>query len=219
MPFPMRAYPAFLNLRERPVLVVGGGRVAARKARGLLRAGAAVTVVAPALRPGFPEGVRHEARRFKASDVVGRVLVMAATDDPAVNAAAAKAARKAGALVNIADDPAGSDFHVPSVLRRGRLTLAIATSGASPAVAKRLRRDLARTYGPSFRVYLKVLAGLRPLILSEVPDPALRRAVFRRLARPEFAEACAREGESGGRHAMLAVVREAAGLLAGASAR
>lgn len=211
----MRLYPVFLNLRGRNVLVVGGGPVALRKARGLLRAGARVTVVSPRLASGLPSGAVHARRPYRASDATGKFLVVAATDDPGLNAAVARDARSAGALLNAVDDPSGSDVHVPSVLRRGSLTLAVATGGAAPAVARRIRRELGAAYGPVYAVYLRLLAGLRPRVLREIRDPALRLQVFRRLAGPEFPAVCAREGEAGGRKVMLAVVREAVRLRTG----
>lgn len=142
----MRLYPVFLRLSGRPVLVVGGGDVGARKARGLLAADAKVTAVAPRFSADFPPGATRFRRRYRASDVRGKLLVVAATDDAGLNARIAGDARAAGALANVVDDPHGGDYHVPAVLRKGLFSLAISTGGASPALAKRLRLALARRW-------------------------------------------------------------------------
>ena len=144
---PMRLYPVFLDLRDRSVLVVGGGPVAARKAKGLLKAGARVTVVAPAFSRAFPKAVRRLKRRYRASDVRGNLLVVVATDDGALNVRIARQARSAGALVNRADDAGDCDYHVPSVFRKGGLAVAVSTGGTSPALARRIRLDLLERYG------------------------------------------------------------------------
>ena len=144
---PMRLYPVFLNLKGRRVLIVGGGPGAARKAKGLLKAGARVTVVAPAFSPALPKAVRRLRRRYSASDVRGNLLVVAATDDRALNVRIARQARSAGALVNRTDDSGDCDYHVPSVFRKGELAVAVSTGGTSPALARRIRLDLLKRYG------------------------------------------------------------------------
>jgi siroheme synthase-like protein len=140
-------YPAFLALEGRPCLVVGGGKVAEGKVRGLLAAGARLTVVSPALKPAVQElansgVIRHLPRNYEAGDIRGMTLVMVATDDGAVNAQVASDCRKCGIWVNAADDPPNCDFILPSVIRKGRVTIATSTSGASPALARRLREEL-----------------------------------------------------------------------------
>ena len=143
-----RLFSLALRVTGRPCLVVGGGAVAARKVAALLEAGALVEVVAPELGPELAaqrrEGAswRWMAKPFSAADVVGCLLVIAATDDRQVNRRVAEAAREQRALVNVVDDPDESDFFVPSVLRRGPLHFAVTTSGLAPAVSARLRRRL-----------------------------------------------------------------------------
>lgn len=137
-------YPVFLDITGKPVLLVGGGRVALEKLGRLVEAGAAVTVVAPELADGVREFVaagqaRWLARAFQPGDTAGAYLVMVATDDGAVNRAVAEEARSNGALVNAADDAGNSDFILPAVARKGRLTLAGSTGGSSPAMARWLR--------------------------------------------------------------------------------
>ena len=143
----MPLYPVFLNLKGRSVLVVGAGAVGMRKARGLQAAGARVTVVATTFSGALPAGVRRLRRRYRTADVFRKLLVVAATDDTALNARIAREARCAGALVNRADDAEDCDYQVPSVFRKGRLALAVSTGGSAPALAKRIRLDLLKRYG------------------------------------------------------------------------
>ncbi|MDF1555505.1 MAG: bifunctional precorrin-2 dehydrogenase/sirohydrochlorin ferrochelatase, partial [Deferrisomatales bacterium] len=123
---------------------VGGGPVAARKVDGLAGAGAAITAVAPvavaAIAAAEAAGTLTWRRReFREEDLEGQVLAFAATSDSGVNRAVAQAARLRGVWVNRADDPADCDFHVPAALRRGPVTVAVATDGASPVLAAWLR--------------------------------------------------------------------------------
>ena len=143
----MGYYPIFLEVGAKPVLLVGGGHVALEKVGRLVDSGADVTLVAPELIPpvrAFAEDgrVRWLPRRFEPNDTRGFELVMVATDDGAVNAQVADEARANGALVNAADDVANCDFILPSVVRRGTITLAASTAGTSPALARWLRERL-----------------------------------------------------------------------------
>ena len=140
-------YPVFLELCGRPVLVIGGGRLALEKVTGLLAAEARITVVAPALNEELTtlrDGgrIEHLARAYESGDMFGRTVVMAANDDPTDNARLQSDARSAGVLLNAADDPAHCDFILPAVVRQPPLTLAISTGGGSPAVARRVREEL-----------------------------------------------------------------------------
>lgn len=125
------------------MLVVGGGKVALRKARGLVDAGARVTVVAPRAQPSFDAlPVRRLPRRFRVSDLAGAALVFAATDARSVNLRIGEAARKRGILANIADSAAECDFVVPARLERGGIQIAIATGGRKPRLSAELRKKL-----------------------------------------------------------------------------
>jgi len=138
------AYPVFLNLEGVPVLLVGGGQIALRKASGLVAAGARLTVIAPEVRPELAELAAEVQRRpFADDDCAGFRLVMTATDDPAVNARVHAAAAAAGIWVNSADDPANCSFILPAVARRGPVVAAVSTGGASPALASHLRSVIA----------------------------------------------------------------------------
>lgn len=143
----MAYYPLCLEMAGRRCLVVGGGPVAERKVAGLLEAGARLTVVSPAVTARLADWARAErirliGREYAASDLVGHSVVFVATDDGRVNADVARDARAAVVLVNAADDPAHCDFILPAVLRRGELTVAVSTGGASPALARTVRDEL-----------------------------------------------------------------------------
>lgn len=139
-------YPVFLDLTGLPVLVVGGGPVALRKVTGLVAAGAEVTVVAPEVVDGIGDLAGVERRRYTAGDLARARLVVTATDDPAVNAQVAAEARAAGIFVNSADDPENCTFILPAIARRGPITVAVSTGGVSPALASRLRDQIASTH-------------------------------------------------------------------------
>jgi precorrin-2 dehydrogenase / sirohydrochlorin ferrochelatase len=156
-------YPVNLVLDGRRCLVVGGGRVALRKVEGLVACGARVTVVAPtvdsALR-SLPD-VTVAERPWEPEDLGGMWLVVAATDEPAVNRAVFAEGQRRGVWVNGADDPANCSFTLPSVVRRGDLQVTVSTGGRSPALATWLRRRLEGEIGPEYAVLLDLLATER----------------------------------------------------------
>jgi len=139
--------PIFLDVREQPCLVVGGGAVAARKCSLLLRAGARVTVLAPELSAAFDADltagrVAHRAARFRDEDLEGVAVAIAATSDDAVNRAVASAARARRIPVNVVDQPALCSFILPSIIERAPLVVAVSSGGASPVLARLLRARL-----------------------------------------------------------------------------
>jgi len=144
----MALYPIFVETAGRRVIVIGGGHVGAEKVRGLLAGEADVTVVSPELNDelrGYRDDgrIRHIAREYMESDLDGGYeFIMVATDDGAINAEVAAAGKRRGIWVNAADDPKNCDFILPAVVRKGKITLAASTSGASPALARRLREEL-----------------------------------------------------------------------------
>jgi siroheme synthase-like protein len=139
----LKHYPIFLDLKDRPVLVVGAGKVALRKAKGLLEAGARVTIVAPEWEPEFETlPVRIVRRRFRASDLSGVVLIFAATDDRLANHRIGIAAKGKGVFANIADSAEECDFLVPARVERGNLQFAVSTGGESPRLSAELRKKL-----------------------------------------------------------------------------
>ncbi len=160
-------YPVALLLQGRKVLVVGGGRVAAQKVRGLLAGGADdVTVVAPEVDPSI-EGVRIERRPYEPGEAAGYRLVFTATDDRAVNQQVFDDAEAAGVWCNSADDPERCAFHVNAVVRQGPITVAIGTEGTSPALATYLRRKLEAELGVEYVTLAQLLAERRDALRSE----------------------------------------------------
>ena len=169
-------------------MVVGGGRVAARKVVPLVAAGADVTVVAPelgeelaAVRESDPRW-RWVGRAFEPGDVIGCLLLVAATDDRQVNRRAAEAGRAAGVLVNIVDDPEASDFVVPSVVQRGPLQIAVSTAGLAPAFSAALRRRIEQQFPQAFGQAVEVVAAARADARAAGLGESERRAFARRLA-------------------------------------
>jgi precorrin-2 dehydrogenase/sirohydrochlorin ferrochelatase len=165
------SYLVNLCLEGRDVLVVGAGGVAARKVGGLLAAGASVRVVAPsageAVERLADEGRLSLLRReYVPEDVEGAFLVIAATDDEDLNAAVSADARRNGCLVNVVDRPALCTITLPAVVRRGDLTLAVATNGRCPAMARSLREELEARYGETYGEALTVMGRLRDGMLS-----------------------------------------------------
>ena len=159
-------FPVMLDLEGRECLVVGAGVVAARKVAGLLDAGARVTVVSPVLAPAVLDiardgRLRWWPREYAKGDVTGFALVMVATDDEAVNALVAAEARERAIWVNCADDPGRCDFILPSVLRRGPLTVAVSTGGASPTVAHMVREELELVLPSDYGALTEVVADVR----------------------------------------------------------
>ena len=196
----MRYYPIFLDLRGRRCAVVGGGRVAERKVRALLRAGASVHVISPSVTPRLAllaarKKIDLTPRTYRPADLEGPapsrpedgrgvrpVLVFAATDSPETQSAVRKDAEEVGALVNVADDARESDFIVPASFAQGDLLVAISTSGSSPALARRLRRQLQLTLGREYRGYLRLLREARKQVMDTLPDEAQRARIFRQLS-------------------------------------
>jgi precorrin-2 dehydrogenase / sirohydrochlorin ferrochelatase len=179
----MKYYPVFLDVRERPCLVVGGGQVAERKAIALFDAGADLSLISPSLTPSLAElagkgKITHHSKTFEERDIAGAYLVIAATNDAAVNEAVARVCRKRGVLVNAATSPDEGTFVVPSVVERGDLLIAISTCGDSPALARKVREDLERTYGPEYGTFLEKMANLRRRLLHDVADEDARRKVY-----------------------------------------
>lgn len=177
------SYPVMLNLEERLVLVVGGGRVALRKVRGLLEAGALVRLVSPELCRDLAPLTDHQnlewlERGYETLDLEGCWLAVAATDDREVNQRIGREAHRAGVWVNVADEPENCGFTVPASLRRGELTLAVSTGGASPLLAARIRDNLAELFDPCWADYCGLLAKLRARILEAGRGSDENRKVF-----------------------------------------
>ncbi len=177
-------FPVSLRIAGERCLVVGGGPVALRKARALRSAGARVTVVAPAFDRGFARlRVRRLRRAFRASDARGVFLAVSAAGDPRVNRAVHAACRRRGIPVNVVDVPALCTFIVPSVLRRGPVTIAVSTGGQSPALARALRRELARLVPGTLGAAARRLGEARRRIMRLLPSSSARTRLLKDLVR------------------------------------
>jgi uroporphyrin-III C-methyltransferase / precorrin-2 dehydrogenase / sirohydrochlorin ferrochelatase len=189
-----RAYfAAFLDLRGKPGVVVGGGRVAALKAEALLRSGIRVTVIAPEACPRVAElallgSLRLEKRRFQGGDLVGCEIAVAATDDAAVNEAVAAAARALRIPVNVADDAALSSFIMPSVVDRAPLQIAISSAGTSPVLARKVRTLIEAAVPFGVGRLAALMGGYRDKAKARFPDPEQRRRFWEKVVDAPHAE-------------------------------
>jgi len=148
-------YPVYLDIRGKRCVVVGGGEVALRKVRMLLDHGASVEIVSPELCPDLGQLVDEgqlqvTGREYRPGDLEGAFVVIAATNDASTNEQAAAEATERGILINVVDVPGLSNFIVPSYLRRGAVTVAVSTGGKSPALARRIRRELEKKFGDEY---------------------------------------------------------------------
>ncbi len=173
---------ACLDLSGRRCVVVGGGSVGHEKAAGLAACGASVTVVSPELDDSFgPLGVEWRQRRYAKSDLRGAFLVIAATSDRSVNERVSRDAEARGMLCNVADVPELCNFILPAVHREGPIAVAVSTGGASPALAKRLRSQIAELVGPEHAELAEELRSLRPEVKERFPTYEERRDYFEEL--------------------------------------
>jgi len=173
----------FADLNGRRCVVVGGGLIAQRKVTTLLRCGADVTVVSPTLTrrlAGYARRrrIRHLARPFRPADLSGAWLVLAATDDQRANELVYRSATRRRIFTNVVDQKPLCSFIAPAIVRRGPLTVAVSTGGASPALAKRIRRELGEQLGGDYVAMLRLLASLRGVAKRRLPSPRDRKRYF-----------------------------------------
>ncbi len=183
----MPLYPVFLKLEGRKVLVVGGGAIAEQKIEGVLRSATDVTVIAPKIsdriRKWANEGrLKVQIQEYQAGIATGYFLVIAATDDNAVNRAVYEEASSAGALANAVDDPPYCDFYAPALVSRGDFQIAISTGGQSPALAHQVRTKLEQQYGPEYAGWTAWLGRMRAGIREALPAGERRKELLHLLA-------------------------------------
>jgi precorrin-2 dehydrogenase len=182
----MKIYPIFLQIASKPCLVVGGGSVGQRKVEDLLAAGAQVTLVSREATAALQtlaarELITYLQEDFHPDHLTGMVLVIAATNDLNTNQRVSNAAQARSIPVNVVDQPDLCSFVVPASIRRGDLTIAIGTGGRSPALAKKLRRDLEQIYGPEYGPYVELLGAIREKVLSCRRDHPDNNNLFTRI--------------------------------------
>ncbi|MFW6033425.1 MAG: precorrin-2 dehydrogenase/sirohydrochlorin ferrochelatase family protein [Phycisphaeraceae bacterium] len=178
----MSDFPIMLKVRGRRCVVVGGGGVAARRARTLRDAGAEVLVVAPEVDPAIDElAIAIERRPYQTNDLDGARLVVAATDDRELNDRIARDAEARGVLVNRADVPGAGDFSVPAHAHHGPVTIAADTSGISASAAAKIRRSLSEALDPDWPRLLECARPFRAEVQQRFVDPQERQDRLRRL--------------------------------------
>ena len=188
----MSLLPIFVKLSDRPCLLVGAGEVALQKVPSLLAAEARLRVVAPRVKPEIAALARQGRieiieREFSNADLNDIFLVIAATDDPAVNAAVHRGAVERNILCNSVDDPPHCDFYFGSIVSRGDLQIAISTAGESPALAQRLRREIDEQLPEDLGPWLRNLGELRREVLAAHPTGEERKLLLHQLA---YREVC-----------------------------
>jgi precorrin-2 dehydrogenase/sirohydrochlorin ferrochelatase len=173
-------YPVFLDLRRRSAIVIGGGDTAEREVMRLLACGAKVRVIGPEVTPGLArmareKKIRLRKRSYRIGDLMGYPLVYAATNDPKTNVMVHDEVQIRTGWVHAAEDPDLCTFFVPAVVARGRLTIAVSTAGANPALAKRIRDDLEKRYGPEYDGLLDLLETMRIEVKKRFPRDPVKR--------------------------------------------
>lgn len=186
-------YPVFLNLDEKDCVVIGGGEVALRKILSLLECGARVRVVAfkalSQIETLAEEGkICFRQKKYESKDLSGTYLIISATNDPKINKAVSEDARRCGVWVNVVDAPELCDFVIPSVMRRGKLAVAVSTEGVSPTLAKSIRKGLEPNFGPEYEIFLNAMDNCRNTIKEKIPDDDERKIFFASLIESDLIE-------------------------------
>jgi precorrin-2 dehydrogenase/sirohydrochlorin ferrochelatase len=182
----MRYYPVFLDLKNFPCLVVGGGQVGERKVKTLQSCAAKVFLISRDLTPYLEKEVREGridllSPAYQPGHLSGKFLVIGATDDPVLNGKIGRDARERGILCNIVDKPQDCNFILPSLVSRGNLTIAVSTAGKSPALAKKIRQDLEKEFSEIYGPYLELLGQIRNEILTRRMSQQENQKIFQAL--------------------------------------
>ncbi len=183
-------YPVYLDVEGKRCVIVGGGNVAYRKACSLKEAGADVTVISPDTCPEISseKGLTLIKESYDERYLDDAMLVIAATGDEDVNKRVFLDAEKRNIIVNVVDRPELCSFIVPSTVKRGDLCISISTGGASPALARNIRKELEGIFGPEYGEYVNLLSKMRNIAMSDVKDDAKRREILQRLAEKDILE-------------------------------
>ncbi len=188
----MQNYPIFVDLKNQPCLVVGGGEVAARKIRLQLSAGAKMTVISPELsktvRNEMLDKIKHLPREFQDSDIKGYRLITAATDDPDVNRRVSELAQSLNIPVNVVDQPELCSFITPSIVDRGVVTIAISTGGGAPVMARDLRGKVEALIPSNYSHMAQAMKDNREKAKTVLPDEDQRRRFWDKVLEGEIAE-------------------------------
>lgn len=187
----MEYFPVNLDIRNRTCIVIGGGKVALRKTQGLLKCGGNVTVISPKIEKELKilvqmKQITWKDRPYRTKDLQTAFLVIAATDDPVIQEAVYSEAEERNLLVNVADVPKMCNFILPATVRRGNFSLSISTAGKSPALAKKLRKELEKQFGLEYDLILEILGRLRPLVLAMQQPHEENKIIFEKLLHPDL---------------------------------
>ncbi|MFC1837144.1 bifunctional precorrin-2 dehydrogenase/sirohydrochlorin ferrochelatase [Thermodesulfobacteriota bacterium] len=189
----MSFYPICLDLEEKPCIVVGGGRVAERKVMGLLSCSAQISVISPVLTEKLQQQhangtIRWIDREYQPGDLAQGFLVIAATDDEKTQKQVYEEAVANDLLLNVADVPQRCNFILPANVRRGDLAISVSTSGKSPALARKIRMELEKRYGPEYRILVNILGAIRPEVLASGQSQAENEQLFKDLLHDDMVE-------------------------------
>jgi siroheme synthase-like protein len=176
-------YPIYIDIEDRAVLIVGGGAVCARKAETMMRYGARVTIVSPAITDEIAGWEREAAlvvrrKTYENADLDGASIVIASTDDPCVNARVARDCRRRKIPINVVDVTHLCEFIVPAIIEKGSVQIAVSTGGKSPALGRTLKEELQRSIGPEYAEVNDLLGTLRKSAKRVLPTDADRKRFF-----------------------------------------
>jgi len=209
----MPYYPIFIDLNNQNVIVVGGGEVAERKIRNFLIYGCKIYISSPHLTPHLKQLVAKKKIHhipFESLDTYldDTFMVIAATDDPEVNSQIASQAKKHGLLINTVDQPKDCNFIMPSIVKRGDLQIAISTAGKSPALAKKIRKEMDSTFGPEYDSLIELLGLIRIKLLSQDQSSSKNKIIFQKLVDSDLLELIKNENLDGVRIALKSILGE-----------
>lgn len=171
--------------------MIGGGAVAERKVRRLLECGARVLVISPKSTQGLnglakKKKIIFKKRKINLKDLLGAYLVISATDDRGINLLVSSYCRKRNILINIVDSPDECSFILPSIIRRGALTVSVSTDGISPALSRKIRRDLQERLGAEYARFLRIMREIRPEVLKKIKSLKIRKEFFKKALQPQI---------------------------------
>jgi precorrin-2 dehydrogenase / sirohydrochlorin ferrochelatase len=194
-------FPITLNVEGKEVAVIGGGEVALRKVKSLLAYGSKITVISPELAEGFKDicnEITYVKELYSETLIRDADIVIAATSSREINREIGKFCKSQRILCNIADDSLLSDFIIPSTIKRGDLLISISTSGKSPSLAGKIKRELEEIYTEEYAEYVHLLGELRGLVLSKYTEPVLKKEILNSLANLSLDELRIRRDECEG---------------------
>lgn len=186
-------FPIFINLDNKKCVIVGGGKVAERKAENLFAYGASITILSPSVTSKVQqwanEGLLNwRKKEFEKADIDGAFMVFASTDNYELNQLIANICHENGIMINSADDPEKCTFHVPAIIRRDSLGIAISTEGKSPLLAKKLRTEFEALIGEEYAEFLDMLAEVRTRIQESVSDINIRKKILESIVYSDILE-------------------------------